>query len=114
MPNRSVYRLQLLSFLRQRRAACQRGKVEGASDKLMKIDELLKAFDLIRDTNDWRQLREIYSQQSEIRQLLPRKTGRHARVRERILQIITHANAVASVPRGYQPSLFQPSFQTKQ
>ncbi|GEM_PF-6884443 len=116
MINRSSHRSEILAFLRQRKGACHKSLAGGAGHsitharhKLIIIRRLEHDFDLIRSMNDWRQLREIYNHQEDIRLLLPSAEGSQSAVRYRILRLLEHSAMLASVPLYKQFN-----FQTKQ
>jgi len=93
-------RSEILAFLKQRRSAATRGVVVDSFYVKRRSENLLMAFDKIRETGEWRHLREIYNQRDQIQKLLPSPDGKHAAIRERIEALITKSISLASKPRN--------------
>lgn len=94
---------KITAFLHQRRKAAM---ILNAPDVQRISEQLLNQFDLIRDMDDWRHLREVYNQQHEFTKILPSPNGGHAEIRDHMLEIIGAANRLASKPRTINPDKY--------
>lgn len=94
---------KIIAFLHQRRKAAM---ILNAPEVQRISEKLLNQFDLIRDMDDWRHLREVYNQQAEFTKILPSPNGGHAEIRDHMLEIIAVANRLASKPRTINPDKY--------
>jgi hypothetical protein len=90
---------KIISFLKQRRIAGMKRCVPNGQLVRSISEELLMKFNRVKQNDDWRNLREIYNNQSAIQTLLPSENGAHAHVRSEMLDLIELADRIASHPR---------------
>lgn len=96
---------QITAFLKQRLMAAKKGCLHDSHKKQRMIENLLRRFDLIRAMPDRRVAMEVAKFEEQITDLLPSATGRQAKVRERIILLISKCKIydAINIRRSGQP-----------